>query len=263
MARRQKGPRLYLRGARGNRRAYWEIRDGQKEISTGCSSDDLEGAKHALARYLAATHMPPVGARHPSQILITEVIAIYRREREASLSRADMVQYSVPHLVDFWGDAYLSAINGANCRAYVKWRCKKRRVSLRSDGSSRSGDIRAAIKYFHEEYGPLEAVPVVKLPPKAEPRQRALTRQEAAQLLRAAKSPHLRRFILIGLYTGMRSQAILSSPGSRRRRRDGSISTVAFLSSPRGGPQDEEDAKPEAFHNPKTAARDTSAGGAR
>jgi integrase len=36
-----------------------------------------------------------------------------------------------------------------------------------------------------------------------------LTRQEAAQLLRATKTPHLRRFILIGLYTGTRSQAIL------------------------------------------------------
>ena len=38
---------------------------------------------------------------------------------------------------------------------------------------------------------------------------RWLTRQEAAQLLRATKAPHLRRFILIGLYTGMRSQAML------------------------------------------------------
>jgi integrase len=151
--------------------------------------------------------MPPVGARHPSQILITEVIAIYRREREASLSRADMVQYSVPHLVDFWGDELLSAINGANCRAYVEWRCAKGV----SDQTARRDleTLRAAIRYFHEEYGPLEAVPVVKMPPKAEPRQRALTRQEAAQLLRAAKSPHLRRFILVGLYTGMRSQAIL------------------------------------------------------
>jgi integrase len=38
---------------------------------------------------------------------------------------------------------------------------------------------------------------------------RWLTRQEAAWLLRAAKVPHLRRFILIGLYTGTRSQAML------------------------------------------------------
>src|SRR5262245_51803352 len=46
-------------------------------------------------------------------------------------------------------------------------------------------------------------------PPKEPSRVRWLTRQEAARLLRSAKAPHLRRFLLIGLYTGMRSQAIL------------------------------------------------------
>jgi integrase len=208
MPRRESGPRLYLRRARGNRRGYYEVRGvGEKPISTGCGVDDIEGARAFLTRLLASTHRPPEGAKHPSQLLITEILAVYRQERETSLTRADMLDYSVPKLVDFWGDNSLAAINGRACRAYVKWRTE---MGVSDQTARRDLEtLRAAVRYYHEEHGPLEAVPVVKLPSKAEPRQRSLSRQEAARLLRSAKSQHLRRFILIGLYTGMRSQAIL------------------------------------------------------
>jgi integrase len=201
MPRRQKGTRLHLKPASGTRRAHWIIKDGEKRISTGCRADDIEGAREALARYLARTHTPPDG----EEPLITEVIAIYRREVEPNLARPDLVQYSVKHLVEFWGD-FVSAIKGPRCRAYVKWRCAKgvSVTTARHDLKT----LRAAIRYYHEEYG-LKTLPVVKLPPKEEGRVRWLTRQEAARLLRSAKAPHLRRFILIGLYTGMRSQATL------------------------------------------------------
>jgi integrase len=163
----------------------------------------LENARVALQRHLASTHAAPAGERHPSRILITEVIAAYRREREHMLARADLVAYSVPHLVAFWGDDYLSAITGARCREYVKWRGKT--GAARRDLET----LRAAVNHFHREYG-LDAVPVVTLPPKSEPRQRWLTREEAARFLWAARGvPHLSRFILIGLYTGTRSRALL------------------------------------------------------
>jgi len=205
---RPKGPRLWLKPAyvekNGRKRpAVWLIRDGKKTIRTGCGPADAEGARAALAQYIAATHGAPVGERHPSRILITEVIAAYRREREAQLVRSDLVAYCVPHLVEFWGDEYLSAITGASCRAYVKWRGK--RGAARRDLET----LRAAIGFFHREYG-LEAVPVVSLPPRSDPRQRWLTREEAARLLWASRgSPHLSRFIRIGLYTGTRSSALL------------------------------------------------------
>jgi integrase len=65
--------------------------------------------------------------------------------------------------------------------------------------------LRAAIGYWHRNYGPLPSVPAVVMPDKAPPRDRWLTRSEAARLLWAARrTPHLARFILIGLYTGNR-----------------------------------------------------------
>jgi integrase len=58
---------------------------------------------------------------------------------------------------------------------------------------------------------PLASVPSIVLPPKAEPRDRWLTRPEARQLRHAAmRWPHLYRFIVIGLLTGSRSGAILA-----------------------------------------------------
>ncbi len=67
--------------------------------------------------------------------------------------------------------------------------------------------------HWHGEHGPLPSVPVVTLPPAAEPKDRWLTRREAAALLRAAlhvhQTVHVARLILIGLYTGTRPGAIL------------------------------------------------------
>jgi integrase len=86
-------------------------------------------------------------------------------------------------------------------------------------------DLRAAINYAHEA-GFLSAVVKFKLPEKSTPRDRWLTRQEAARLLKAARcmrqswngevtdratGHHLVRFILVALYTGTRSGAVCSA----------------------------------------------------
>jgi integrase len=86
----------------------------------------------------------------------------------------------------------------------------------RSDGTSRRelGVLRAAINYTYRE-GRLTRTVAVHLPERAESRDRWLTRDEAAALLRAAlREPRVRLylplFVLIGLYTGARKEAILS-----------------------------------------------------
>jgi integrase len=134
------------------------------------------------------------------------VLAIYRREVEPDLARPDLIIYSVKQLVEFWGDATISAIRGPRCKEYVKWRCAKgvSKTTARHDLKN----LRGTINHYHKQFG-LQAVPVVTLPEKEEARVRWLTRSEAAKLLRSTKAPHLRRFILIGLYSGTRSQAIL------------------------------------------------------
>jgi integrase len=76
------------------------------------------------------------------------------------------------------------------------------------------GVLRAAINHAHRN-GRLTRTVYVHLPDSPEPRDRWLTRKEVAALLRAALREarvrlYLPLFILIGLYTGARKEAILS-----------------------------------------------------
>ena len=117
---------------------------------------------------------------------------------------AKNVSYHIEALDQWWGDKRLSDVTAGNCRAYAK---TKTPAAARRDLET----LRAAINYWHREYGPLPSVPVVILPDAPEPRDKWLTRQEADRLLRAAeRTEHLKRFILLGLHTGSRSNAILS-----------------------------------------------------
>ena len=112
--------------------------------------------------------------------------------------------YNVGNLSTWWHDKTLADVTAKNCRVYAETRSKS---AARRDLET----LRAAIGYWHREYGPLASVPAVVLPRKSEPRERWLTRDEAARLLWAARhTPHLARFILLGLYTGSRSGTLLA-----------------------------------------------------
>ncbi|MGB6084995.1 site-specific integrase [Parvibaculum sp.] len=130
-----------------------------------------------------------------------------------------LIAEHIEGLADFWAPRKVSEIKGATCRKFAE----SRKPSM---ARRQLETLRAAVNYFHREYG-LDPVPAFTLPTKHRPRERWLTRAEAARLLWAAlgwradegghitripadqRSPHLARFILIGLYTGTRSGAIL------------------------------------------------------
>jgi integrase len=128
----------------------------------------------------------------------------YASEYLPHTKAAKNAAYNISNLSAWWGDKKLSDVTAKNCRAYAK---DKTAAAARRDLET----LRAAIGYWHTEYGPLPSVPAVVLPPKSEPRGRWLTRNEVARLLWAARhTPHLARFILLGVYTGTRSGSLLS-----------------------------------------------------
>lgn len=136
-------------------------------------------------------------------------LTIYAEEHAAHVAAPERIGYAISALDGFWGDLPVSAITGAACRRYAKHR-------NRADGTIRRelGTLQAAINHCHRE-GYLTSAPAVALPSKPAAKERWLTRQEAAWLLRAARSlrvdgRHLQWFILCGLYTGRRKKAILS-----------------------------------------------------
>jgi integrase len=147
----------------------------------------------------------------------------YTAEHLPHTRAAKNAAYNVGNLAKWWGDKRLGDVTAKNCRAYAADRSP---AAARRDLET----LRAAIGHWHREYGPLAVLPAVVMPEKAEPRERWLTRSEAARLLWAARrTEHLKRFILIGLYTGSRSGAILNlkwewidvERGIMRRREEG------------------------------------------
>lgn len=196
MPRKAKGPRLYLDTSRGQ----WVIRDGQHFVRTGCLERDLGAAERQLAEYIGRKFKPPQGASPP----VTSILDAYASDRSGDGRRKMNVLHTVSNLAKWWGDKTLAQVTARNCRSYAETRTPS---AARRDLET----LRAAIRHYHREYGPLPAVPAITLPPKSEHRERWLTREEAADLLwRARHTPHLARFILLGLYTGTRSGALLA-----------------------------------------------------
>ena len=134
--------------------------------------------------------------------MICDALAYYGSEHAPTTADPRRIGTAIAALARFWGELVVSAIKAATCRRYMR----ERGVS---DGTVRYelAILRAALKHCERE-GYLTAAPVVWLPPKPPSKDRWLTRDEAARLLDVAP-PHLRMFVLIGLYTGTRMDATL------------------------------------------------------
>jgi integrase len=242
MPRPAKGARLWLRPEERNldgtlrKRAVWVIRDGPRKISTGCAAEDRAGAERALGEHLADKYQPNrKRGRHPSEILIADVLTIYLTDVAPRHARERETKQRVLTLDAWWADKTLAEVNGANCRAYIAHRCSQPWRAAKPERTGRTPrkvtaaaarreleDLRAAINHHRREGLCSEIVSVV-LPPRTDARARWLTRDEAARLLwaawrakqvmrtkdtRRAVGRHIARFILVGLYTGTRSSAM-------------------------------------------------------
>ncbi len=183
----------------------WYIRyEGRKRFST--HTRQRREAEGALARFIAERHRP-AGPSTPDSMTVAQALELYCEHHAPTVKDPVRIGHAVDALIPLLGPLPLSSVNGASCRFYAKRR-KRAPSTIRKELAT----LAAAINYCHTE-GYLTAPVKVKLPPKTPPRDRWLTRREAARLLRAAyrnpKGRHLARFILIALYTGTRTSAIL------------------------------------------------------
>lgn len=195
-----KGARLYKRG----KRFYIRDSDG-RFFSTG--TGDREEAEGALAAYIATKGGPGSGPRDPAQMTAAEALESYLTAKVDEVADPARIADCVVALVPLLGSLTLDKITGEVCRFYERER-------KRAPGTIRKelGTLRAAVRWNHRE-GYLTSAPAVSLPAKPEPRDRWLTRDEVAALLRACrrnpKARHLCRYILVSVYSGTRSTAVL------------------------------------------------------
>jgi integrase len=238
MPRRSKGTRLWLRPARRRNsriiaNAVWIIVDGGRHIATGCFEGQACEAERKLAAYITDKYQPSRLAKDIDQIDVADVLSIYLDDVGPRIADQPKLESCTARLNNFWGGKMLSQVTAAECRAYVRARGKT--GGARTDLET----LRAAINHHAKESLHHGMVPVT-LPAKGPPRDRWLTRDEAAKLIWACwryrerqtvhrgrlkgevietdKRPlrHLARFILIGLYTGTRASSIASASPYRQ-----------------------------------------------
>ena len=181
MPRRSKGARLWLRPARrkGGRliaSAVWIIVDGNRHIATGCLEHQAGEAEKRLASYIADKYQPSRLSRDIDQIDIADVLSIYLDDCGPRMADQPKLKRCIARLNDYWGGKMLSDVTAAECRAYAHSRGKT--GGTRTDLET----LRAAVNHHSKEnlhYGTVR----VALPPKGPPRDRWLTRGEAAKLI--------------------------------------------------------------------------------
>src|SRR5438552_1107671 len=182
MPRTRKSARLWLRPEKRSRqgrllrRAAWVILDGGRHIATGCFASKASDAEKQLASYIAEKYRPKRRERDIDEIKVADVLLIYFEDRRGHQASPAKFDERIARLNEFWGEATLSEVTGESCRAYVAERG--------SVGGARRDleDLRAAINH-HAKQGFHRGVVAVTLPPRGAPRDRWLTRNEAARLI--------------------------------------------------------------------------------
>lgn len=211
--RKAKPPRLWQRPDDGS----WVILDRGRQIRTGCSGSETEGAARALEAYLATRHKPTVGERNPAALAVADVITAYEESKRPKnydvlrikladkqpisnderkiVRRHDELLIRLDSVNTFFGTSNVSDIKAQLCRDYVDW-CtgepnernrgrEKRRIISDQTARRHLEDLRSAISAYHSEHM-LTVVPKITLPEKRKGRERWLLRGEAARLLGAA-----------------------------------------------------------------------------
>jgi integrase len=208
MARRSQGPRLiWHRTGSGYYIAWTDATGRSRERSTG--TRDLEAAQEVFADWLAEQKPAArVGPSDPDETFITDVLADYAIARGDKVIGKETLGNNVATLTRF-----LEGKTVAETPDYVATYIEKRG---RAAGTVRRelGVLQAAVNYAHKA-GRLTRVVAIDLPAAPPTKDRWLTRQEAARLLRESRRDikarlYMPLFILIGLYTGRRKEAILS-----------------------------------------------------
>jgi integrase len=247
MPRISRGPYLKLR-KRAGAKTLWYIHDSGRWIATGVSAEDGAGARQAFSDYLAQ-HISPTDFKQqtPTNLSVSEVVILYATDSVPNQSRPDEARMRLTRIVEFFGDMACEEITPSTTKAYERWRTHaggvKHNEPPRRDRAVKTVtarrelvDLQSALRHAWKSRKLSVEIPVT-LPPAGQPRDRWLTRSEAARLLLGAMgfilapcsdvasrterwiiwrrapevtSRHICRFILIGLRTGTRHDAILA-----------------------------------------------------
>jgi len=188
-----------------NREGYWEVRwtEGGRTRSVSTRTRDRSGAAEWLDRFLAGRENP----EPPTTPTILAILDAYRADREKEGVRSDhTLKNSCNQVAAILGKLLPEHLSQETIRRYAN----ERKLAGRLPGTvlRELGTLRAALHWAKREKW-ITTAPDFRMPVKQPaPRDRWLTREEAAALLGACTTPHVRLFVLLALSTGARKEAI-------------------------------------------------------
>lgn len=184
----------------------WREQGAKKRVSTG--TDDPVKADGFLKEFRLAYTEDPAD-KWPD---VPSVLNWYYEQHASKKASASQANIAKRHLVGFFGSTLVCDCKISRQERYVE----HRRAKGVSDATiARELSVLSAAFERAKKYEKLPAEPpTVHMPPPAPPRERFLTRDEAARLLRQLRKNrrqrHLLLFTRLALYTGARSGAILA-----------------------------------------------------
>lgn len=239
MSRPSKGPRLAI-----NERGMYIIRDGQTIRGTGSYAREGKAAKKSaeekLSAYIRQKHNPAtaIDKSRPNEARIVDILNLemdhVANKNDLSIHRKNELITVYENMAEWFGNHRVGDLNGKLQERYASERMV--RVFKLVDGERKSvptdrhapgaawRDLKllsAAInRYLATEIGGIKSSFSAVLPEAPQPRERYLTRDEAAKLIRTAwrmrrdsgipgkpgryTHRHIARYILVGVYTGSR-----------------------------------------------------------
>jgi integrase len=209
----------------------WFVLDGTSQVGTGLGEGATPDQKEkALSAYLIEKHsdVRAAGLKDPVNIAIADVLTLYVKEKAKDHADPTKTDSRIGFLSAFWSGKMLSEVTGATCREYARTRPEQ---AARRELE----DLRAAINY-HRHEGLHDRIVSVVLPDKAPSRERWLTREEAAHLIRTTwrhtskpagngavtrNRQHVARFMVVARYMGSRASVIAAASIEPKRPRSG------------------------------------------
>jgi integrase len=237
MPRPSQGPRLRKKKRDGKQ--WWIIRDGEHDRGTGCivgkgeeGNRSFEAAQKELAKYIGGKHDPKTSRSNPLEAPVADALSFYMTEKIDLPPPASAVTANLRMKHEHRRRAGVAIIGRLN-KFFGKYTIPELKASVSKAFAAQRGSqssarkeleiLQAAVNLFvEEEVGGVQTKFRSWLPDQSDPRERWLTRTEAARLIRAAwrlreergnsqgrfTSRHIARFILVGLYTGTRASAV-------------------------------------------------------
>ncbi|MCL2505525.1 MAG: site-specific integrase [Alphaproteobacteria bacterium] len=229
MSKSNKGAYLKWIEARQTWYIVWFEHGRERKKSTG-TRNRIE-ADQALSLHNIEKEQP-VDTVSSTRRILADVLSAYAKEHAVHVASATTIGFNIKSLIPFWGHRTVAEVRPVTCREYLAYRKKnaQNQGKTLSDAtvSRELGVLAAAIRHDYKQ-GRLAALAPIWKPAPSAPKDRWLTREEVAHLLKAARTKrrddnkitgrqrthsfsrwHVSFYILLALYTAARKEAILT-----------------------------------------------------